>query len=223
MERHRLALSQAPARFAGENMAKPAYEAEQEGAVALFYTVAGQSLQNFRTLASQERQGRLEALFAATNDYLLTEWNAAAAFEQALHPQKLLERWLGYCLKPESSIASFLKGVFLLERDCRLRSRSRSLASFPRRQRPRGRVSQHDRPGLWMLGFPDRALERADGALALAHRLNHPFSLAYALFHTGLLHLWRRGSGGGSAERNRAKDCWASLTAGSPKASRPRI
>jgi predicted ATPase len=43
-----------------------------------------------------------------------------------------------------------------------------------------------------MLGFPDRALERANDAVALAKRLNHPFSLAYALFHTGLLHLWRR-------------------------------
>jgi predicted ATPase/class 3 adenylate cyclase len=45
---------------------------------------------------------------------------------------------------------------------------------------------------LWMLGFPDRALERANDAIALAKRLNHPFSLAYALFHTGLLHLWMR-------------------------------
>ncbi len=45
---------------------------------------------------------------------------------------------------------------------------------------------------LWMLGFPDRALKRANDAVALANRLNHPFSMAYALFHTGLLHLWRR-------------------------------
>ena len=45
---------------------------------------------------------------------------------------------------------------------------------------------------LWLLGFPDRALKRANSAVALAKRLNHPFSLAYALFHTGLVHLWRR-------------------------------
>jgi tetratricopeptide (TPR) repeat protein len=45
---------------------------------------------------------------------------------------------------------------------------------------------------LWMLGRPDRALERAADALELAGRLNHPFSLAYAHFHTALLHLWRR-------------------------------
>ncbi len=45
---------------------------------------------------------------------------------------------------------------------------------------------------LWMLGFPDRALQRANDAVDLAKRLNHPYSMAYALFHTGLLHLWRR-------------------------------
>jgi len=45
---------------------------------------------------------------------------------------------------------------------------------------------------LWMLGFPDRALERANRAVALATELEHPFTLSYALFHTGFLHLWRR-------------------------------
>jgi predicted ATPase len=43
-----------------------------------------------------------------------------------------------------------------------------------------------------MLGFPDRALQRANEAIDLANRINHPFSLTYALFHSGLLHLWRR-------------------------------
>jgi chromosomal replication initiator protein len=43
-------------------MAKLAYEVEHEGAIALFYTVAGQSLQHFRTLASQERQVNIEAV-----------------------------------------------------------------------------------------------------------------------------------------------------------------
>jgi len=45
---------------------------------------------------------------------------------------------------------------------------------------------------LWMLGFPDRAEERASRAVALATDLGHPFTLAYALFHSGFLHLWRR-------------------------------
>jgi predicted ATPase len=45
---------------------------------------------------------------------------------------------------------------------------------------------------LWMLGFPDRALERANAGLALAVELEHPFTAAYALFHCAFLHLWRR-------------------------------
>jgi predicted ATPase/class 3 adenylate cyclase len=45
---------------------------------------------------------------------------------------------------------------------------------------------------LWLLGHPDRSLERADRALALALSVEHPSTRAYALFHTGLLHLWRR-------------------------------
>jgi predicted ATPase/class 3 adenylate cyclase len=46
--------------------------------------------------------------------------------------------------------------------------------------------------GLWLLGFPDRAVEQANAALALAAELDHPFSTAYARFHSGLLHHWRR-------------------------------
>jgi tetratricopeptide (TPR) repeat protein len=48
---------------------------------------------------------------------------------------------------------------------------------------------------LWLLGFPDRALERANRAVALATELEHPFTLAYALVHSGFLHLWRREPG----------------------------
>jgi predicted ATPase/class 3 adenylate cyclase len=45
---------------------------------------------------------------------------------------------------------------------------------------------------LWLLGYPDCAVQRAGDAVALATELEHPFTLAYALFHSGFLHLWRR-------------------------------
>ena len=45
---------------------------------------------------------------------------------------------------------------------------------------------------LWMLGFPDRALERASEAVTLARKLEQPYSMAYALFHAGILHYWLR-------------------------------
>ena len=49
----------------------------------------------------------------------------------------------------------------------------------------------------WLLGYPDRAVERAAGAVDLARQLNHPFTLACTLFHVG--------SGGAS---------WSSFTNG---------
>ena len=45
---------------------------------------------------------------------------------------------------------------------------------------------------LWGLGYPDRALQRAHDAVVLAKTINHPYSLAYSLFHSSYLHLWRR-------------------------------
>jgi len=45
---------------------------------------------------------------------------------------------------------------------------------------------------LWGLGYPDRALQRAHEAVDLAKKVNHPYSLAFALFHIGFLHFWRR-------------------------------
>ncbi len=47
---------------------------------------------------------------------------------------------------------------------------------------------------LWLLGHPDRAVERMNAAMALAAELDHPYSSAYARFHCGLLHHWRRES-----------------------------
>ena len=35
---------------------------------------------------------------------------------------------------------------------------------------------------LWVLGYPDQALERSGAALTLAQELAHPFSLTFALY-----------------------------------------
>ncbi|HJV13894.1 MAG TPA: adenylate/guanylate cyclase domain-containing protein [Propionibacteriaceae bacterium] len=45
---------------------------------------------------------------------------------------------------------------------------------------------------LWALGFPDRAAERQKRAFSLAMDFGHSLTLAYALFHSGLLRLWSR-------------------------------
>jgi tetratricopeptide (TPR) repeat protein len=45
---------------------------------------------------------------------------------------------------------------------------------------------------LWFLGYPDQALRRSDEALALAHALAHPYSLARVLVHAAYLHWFCR-------------------------------
>ena len=45
---------------------------------------------------------------------------------------------------------------------------------------------------LWLEGRPDEALGHANQAIDLARQLDHPYTSAYAQFHVGLLHWWRR-------------------------------
>ena len=45
---------------------------------------------------------------------------------------------------------------------------------------------------LWNLGWPDRALARAEEAVSLGRRLNHPFTLVRALFFETNIHRLRR-------------------------------
>ena len=45
---------------------------------------------------------------------------------------------------------------------------------------------------LWMLGYPDQALQRSQQGQALAQELAHPFNLAFALQQAGVLHQHRR-------------------------------
>ena len=47
---------------------------------------------------------------------------------------------------------------------------------------------------LWMLGYPDQALQRSREALTLAQELSHPVSLAAALFYIAITHHLRRDS-----------------------------
>ncbi|MCI0440076.1 MAG: hypothetical protein L0177_13245, partial [Chloroflexi bacterium] len=45
---------------------------------------------------------------------------------------------------------------------------------------------------LWLLGYPDQALQRGHEAMSLAQELAHPFSLAFALNWVATVHQFRR-------------------------------
>jgi len=57
---------------------------------------------------------------------------------------------------------------------------------------------------LWFLGYPDRSLACSDQALELARRIDHPFSLAFALSFSALLHELRRDAQAASARADAA-------------------
>ena len=68
----------------------------------------------------------------------------------------------------------------LRARHCSLRSPAASLLMPSSMElTPGWRVCSVERLTLWLLGYPDQALERSHEALTLAQELAHPFSLAY--------------------------------------------
>ena len=110
LARHSTAVKQAPPDFARNHIAGLAFDRiELENSVAIFYDIAGHSLNNYRPLASYQQQDKLETLFGTTAGMLLSGWNADPVFKQAAHPQKILSSWLGYRLNPGGNIECFLE------------------------------------------------------------------------------------------------------------------
>src|SRR5215204_4295901 len=108
--RHNAVIDKSTPEFASEHIAELVFErVEHAGAIAIFYRIAGQSLLKYRPLANYERQSQLIAIFTETNKVLLEEWNASQTFEQAVHPHKALEKWLGFRLEAGSNTELFLK------------------------------------------------------------------------------------------------------------------
>jgi predicted ATPase len=76
----------------------------------------------------------------------------------------------------------------------------KAVASYDIQRPPKRRIGLGTYPGVvslavsaifrWALGYPDRAHKGAADAVSLARKLNHPYSISYALFHAGLLNLW---------------------------------
>src|SRR5512146_235525 len=95
--RHNTVMSKSTPAFAREHVAELVFDrVEHEGAIAIFYRIAGQSLLQYRPLSNYGQENQLKTIFTETNTVLLTEWNAKQTFEQAVHPQKVVQNWLGF-------------------------------------------------------------------------------------------------------------------------------
>ncbi|MGB7876459.1 MAG: tetratricopeptide repeat protein [Anaerolineales bacterium] len=107
--RHNLARSLSPSDFASHHIPEIHFDrVDSEESIAIFYAIAGQSLRDYRTLSKYKQQNQLEKIVTATHRYFLSEWNAEPAFEQAIHPQTLLKKWLGFRLDPGRPTEQFM-------------------------------------------------------------------------------------------------------------------
>ncbi|HEY0172564.1 MAG TPA: hypothetical protein VGB98_16195 [Pyrinomonadaceae bacterium] len=112
VERHRLALNEAPSGFSEDHLAQFAFEPiEINGRTLIFYTIAGDSLQRCRPAAAYSQQNQLQAIFEAVSEGLLSSWQKELTFQNA-HPQSILKHWLGYRIREgEGNIGDFYKSV----------------------------------------------------------------------------------------------------------------
>jgi len=110
--RHNTVINKSTPKFAREHIAELVFDrVEHEGVIAIFYRIAGQSLLKYLPLSKFGQQSQLKTIFTQTNTVLLDEWNPNAVFEQAVHPQKVLERWLGFRLDAGGNIENFLQNT----------------------------------------------------------------------------------------------------------------
>ena len=75
--RHNAVMSKSSPEFARDHIAELVFDrVEHEGAIAIFYRIAGQSLLKYLPLSKYERQSQLKSIFIQTNTVLLDEWNS---------------------------------------------------------------------------------------------------------------------------------------------------
>src|SRR5690349_19997784 len=107
--RHNTVMSKSTPAFARAHIPELVYDrVEQEGTIAIFYRIAGQSQLKYLPLSKYERQSQLKTLFAKTNTVLLEEWNSDPTFGQAVPPQQVLKTWLGFRLEAGGNTERFL-------------------------------------------------------------------------------------------------------------------
>jgi predicted ATPase len=115
---------------------------------------------------------------------------------------RLAERYDDASARVEGHLVLGANLAFLNRLQSGMEHLERGIAAYDPERHGMGRFQLGNNPGvvcfttsalvLWMVGFPDRARDRANDAVGLSKRLNHPSSMAYAQFHAGLIHLWRR-------------------------------
>jgi tetratricopeptide (TPR) repeat protein len=143
----------------------------------------------------------LPVLRGLASFYILrAEFEKAAEMGQQI--LELAERYDDEAIRIEGNLVAGASLAFLCRLQAGLDRLEAAIAAYDPDRHGTGRFQLGNNPGVvglttsallsWMLGFPDRAHDRAHEAIALSTRLGHPSSTAYASFHAGLIHVWNR-------------------------------
>jgi len=113
----------------------------------------------------------------------------------------IAEREQNAAMRVEGHVVFGMGNAFIGELDAGLHHLDLAIELFDPAMHGTGRFRVGTSPGvvariassllLRQGGWPDRAVRRNEDGLDLARKLNHPFSLAYALYHVGLFNLNR--------------------------------
>ena len=107
--RHNTVLNKSGSSFVSDHIPDLVFDRlENEGIIAIFYRIAGQSLLEYLPLSAYQQQSRIEKIFTKTNKVLLSEWNQDMGFAQGVLPWEILEKWLGFRLDQGQKIEKFL-------------------------------------------------------------------------------------------------------------------
>ena len=116
---------------------------------------------------------------------VLTKTGEHSALRLQAHHSAWFTRFIGG--EPSAALSHCDEGRHLYNID-----QHRSLASLYGGHDP-GVCALHTGAfSTWLLGYPDKALASINGAVNLAERLGHPFSLAFALLYQVVLYLFHR-------------------------------
>jgi len=163
-----------------------------------------QSLWSSRSYLTQMTLNRLPRTQVAQMVGLLADRVTGGKSFSAEVMRHLVEKTDGIPLFVEEMTKTVLESEILTadEKDAARQHLEEGIAGYTPDQRraPAFRMGQD--PGvacrayaawpLWILGYPEQALARVHDALALAHELSHPYSLAFARYMEAIVTQFRR-------------------------------